>query len=256
MNDLIGHAGLTMADAVKRRNRLAAWFSWGLVAGVGLVAAPMAFTLLTAALALVAAAALAVAAVALAPVLAMKLANWRMAEILAEARRNPIPTLENELLVRKAALARARQQLTDSLAQVEGFVTQAGEAARRYPDMAVRWQERGLKAQALAQARSRSYRQACQAVDEFERVVERCRTEWKLVVAESVLQRSLASSQGEAMAELRSRTAIEAVTDQMNAAFASLEIALLEAAEATSPTNGPVDGSRIDHLQVRTWSGH
>ncbi len=250
MMNLITYRGLTIDEAESRRDTVAKIFSWGLVAGVGLVLAPLAFTLLTALVALVITAGLAMVTVALAPVAAMKLANWRMAEILTEARRNPIPTLENELLSRKAALRQAREQLKISLAQVEGFVGQADAAAGQYPDMAARWRERSAKARALADARRRSYIQASKAVDEFEGVVDRCRTEWKLVIAEAAMNSSLDATLGDPMAALRSRTAIDAVTDRMNEAFAGLEIALLEeklpppspvsvAKERLAPSNRP-----------------
>jgi hypothetical protein len=84
---------------------------WGAVAGVAVVVAPLLFTLLAATVALVATAAIAMVTVAVAPVFSMKLANWKMAAILAEARRNPIPTLENELLLRKRALEDTAGQL-------------------------------------------------------------------------------------------------------------------------------------------------
>ena len=253
MNKLITNLGLTIDAAESRRDKLALILKWGLIAGVGFIVAPLAFTLLTAVTALLLTGFIALTAVALAPVAAMKLANWRMSEILSEARRNPIPTLENELINRKAALQQASEHLQMSLAQVEGFIRQAEEAARQYPDMAARWRERSAKAQALADARKRSYIQASRAVDEFERVVERCRTEWKLVVAEAAMNNSLNATLGDPMAALRSRTAIEAVTDRMNEAFAGLEIALLQEDAAASQPIGivkerPSQSNRIERL--------
>ena len=253
MNKLITNLGLTIDAAESRRDKLALILKWSLIAAVGLIVAPLAFTLLTAVTALILSSFMASAAVALAPVTAMKLANWRMSGILSEARRNPLPTLENELISRKAALRQAHEHLRTSLAQVETFIGQAEDAARQYPDMAARWHERSVKAQALANARKRSYVQAGRAVDEFERVVERCRTEWKLVVAEAAMNSSLNATLGDPMAALRSRTAIEAVTDRMNEAFAGLEIALLQEDAVTSQAvatveERPSQPNRIERL--------
>lgn len=228
MSSVATGLSLTPAQAEKRRDQLALALKIGAVALVGVVIAPLIFTLLKATVALIVTGVLGLATIALAPVLSMKLANWKLKAIMDEARRNPIPTLENELLVRKNALEEARTHLKNSLAQVEGFITQAQDAARKYPDMASRWKERAFKAKQLADMKKKSFNDAVASVAHFEEIVERSRTEWKLVLAEAAMNKSLNVIAGDPMAQLKSRVAIESVTDQMNAAFAGLEVALLD----------------------------
>ena len=149
--------GLTPVEANQRRDRLAGVVKWGAVAGVGLVVAPVAFAILKGITAVVVVGTVGAAVVGAAPVIAMKFANWKLKAILDEAKSNPIPTLENELIARKDALKRAGSQLQASLAQVESFVTQAEDAAAKYPEMAARWRDRASKARQLASMKKRSY---------------------------------------------------------------------------------------------------
>ncbi|MEO5734674.1 MAG: hypothetical protein ABIN96_01030 [Rubrivivax sp.] len=237
MHKLITNLGLTVEAAEARRDKLMTVLQWAFVAAVGLVIAPLAFAMLASVTALVLVGGMAAMAVAFGPVLAMKLANRRMSAFLAEASAHPMPTLENELLRRRSAIGQAGERLKSSLAQVGGFVDQAEEAARRYPDAAERWHQRAAKAQALAEAKKRAYLLACKSVEEFERVVERCRVESRLATVEAAVNESLHDALGTPLNALGASTAVEAVIQRMNEAFAGLEIALL-AEEATGSDNG------------------
>lgn len=226
---------LTPLDAERRRDRLAGVIQWAVVAGVGALVAPIAFALLQAAVALALSAVLAMSAVAYAPVLATRLANWKMAAILAEARANPMPTLERELLTRQHALRSYGKDLRASLAQIEGLNAYCEDAAREFPDMAPRLRDRAAKSRELAQSQKRSYVRAQRAVEEFETVVKRCRIEWKLVLAEAAMNKALAVGMNDPLAQLRANTAVDAVTDRMNEAFAGLEVELLQQIPTAEP---------------------
>lgn len=231
MKDFASGLSLTPQEAEARRDRLALGIKIAAVAGVGVIIAPLIFTLFKATVALILTGVLGLATVSFAPVVAMKFANWKLRAIMEEARRNPIPTLENELIARRSALNEAKQHLTDSLAQVQGFIEQAEDAAKKYPDMADRWRERITKARALSELKKKSYRDAVVSVDEFEVTLDRARTEWKLILAEAAMNRSLNVVGGDPMAQLKTRVALESVTDGMNRTFAQLEVALLDSVD-------------------------
>ena len=57
----------------------------------------------------------------LAPVVAMKLANWKLRGIKHEARANPIETLQNQLADRRRQLAAFAATITEFNAAVKGF---------------------------------------------------------------------------------------------------------------------------------------
>lgn len=246
MNLMQAAMNLTPLDAERRRDRLAGFIQWAVVAGVGVLAAPIAFMVLQTTLALALSAVLAMSAVAFAPVLATRLANWKMAAILAEARANPMPTLERELLARQHALRSFGEQLRSSLAQMEGFDASCENAARQFPDMAPRWRDRAAKARELAQSQKRSYVRAHRSVEEFDTEVKRCRIEWKLVLAELAMNKALAVGMNDPLAQLRANTAIDAVTDRMNEAFAGLELELLQQIPTAEPM---ATAAQLPHAQ-------
>ena len=210
-----------------RASRLARPLTWVLGLGCVLVVTPVAFLLVGGVAGLLVAGTLGMAGVQLAPVLAMKLAHLRLRLMQGEARGNPLPTLENLLLDRRAALTQASVQLQGAIAQIDAFVEQASTFALRHPDAAPRWRERAQRAEQLREQKQRALRTAAESVASFEQEVERARTEWALVEAERVLSTSLDATRGDPMALLMERTALDSVRLEMNRAFASLETELV-----------------------------
>ncbi|MEY2874636.1 MAG: hypothetical protein RLZZ373_2007 [Pseudomonadota bacterium] len=210
-----------------RATQLARPLTWALGLGSALVVAPVVFTIVQGMVGLMVAGALGMAGVQLAPVLALKLANLRLRLMQGEARGSPLPTLENLLLDRRAALTEASVQLQNAIAQIDAFVDQAGEFARRNPDAAPRWLERAGRATQLREQKKRALRTAAESVAAFEQEVDRARTEWALVEAERALSSSLGATRGDPMEQLLERTALDSVRLEMNRAFASLETELV-----------------------------
>ncbi len=210
-----------------RATQLARPLTWVLGLGSALVVAPVVFAIVQGMAGLMVAGALGMAGVQLAPVLALKRANLRLRLLQGEARGSPLPTLENLLLDRRAALTQASVQLQGAIAQIDAFVDQAGEFARRNPDAAPRWLERARRAEQLREQKKRALRTAAESVAAFEQEVDRSRTEWALVEAERALSSSLGATRGDPMDQLLERTALDSVRLEMNRAFASLETELV-----------------------------
>lgn len=219
-----------------RATQLARPLTWALGLGTALVVAPVAFAVVQGVAGLVVAGAIGMAGVQLAPVLALKLANWRLRLMQGEARGSPLPTLDNLLLDRRAALAQASFQLQSAIAQIDAFVEQAGEYARRHPDAAPRWLERARRAEQMRAQKKHALRTAAESVAAFEQEVERARTEWALVEAERALSSALGATHGDPMNQLLERTALDSVRLEMNRAFASLETELVLDLQAVPPS--------------------
>lgn len=210
-----------------RATQLARPLTWALGLGTALVAAPAIFVVVQGMAGLMVAGTLGLAGVQLAPVVALKLANWRVRLMQGEARGNPMPTLENLLLDRRTALTQASIQLQSAIAQIDAFVEQARDFALANPTAAPRWLERASRAEQLREQKKRALRTAAESVAAFEQAVEHARTEWALVEAERAMSRSLGDSRGDPMAQLLERTALDSVRLRMNSAFASLETELV-----------------------------
>lgn len=221
---------LTPAQAEKRRDDLAKIVKWGSVGAVALfivAIAPLLFKLMAALAAMAVTGTIAGITIAAAPVWSMKFANWKLQKILEEASRNPIPTLENELLARKTALGQGAKRLGEALGHVESFVTQAEDAGRKHPDLAARWQARAERARGLGESKKKAFARAEQSVLLFEQEVEQARVEWGLILSEAAMNKSLNVIAGDPLSHLKARTALESVTNQMNQAFANMEVELL-----------------------------
>jgi len=146
-----------------RATQLARPLTWALGLSAALVVAPVAFAIVQGVAGLVVAGAIGMAGVQLAPVFALKLANWRLRLMQGEARGSPLPTLENLLLDRRTALTQASFQLQSAIAQIDAFVDQAGEYARRHPDAAPRWLERARRAEQMRAQKKRALRTAAES---------------------------------------------------------------------------------------------
>lgn len=242
MNALTTGFALTPQQAEARRDKLAKILFWGGIAGIGIVAAPLIFTLLKVTVAAIVAALLGAAAVAFGPVVTMKLANWKLKAIIEEARQNPIPTLENELITRKDALSVAAEQLKVGLGSANTFIELARKSAEKNPQLAARWQQRVQMAEGLKESKKRAFARAEEAVNAFEGEVETARTEWALIVAEAAMNKSLKVIAGDGLAQLKTRTALDSVTEKMNEAFAGMEVEMLR--EVTA------DDARIVNVQA------
>jgi hypothetical protein len=228
----------------QRVARLARPLTWALGLGAALVVAPVIFLVVQGMAGLMAAGTLGLAGVQLAPVVALKLANWRLRLMQGEARGNPLPTLENLLIDRRTALTQASFQLQGAIAQIDAFVEQAQDFARTHPDAATRWLERAQRAGQLREQKKRALRTAAESVAAFEQEVDRARTEWALVEAERALSHSLGATRGDPMAQLLERTALDSVRLQMNRAFASLETELVLDLNTAASTPTPPPGAR------------
>ena len=161
--------------------------------------------------------------------------RYRGAQVVLMPFR-PSTTLDNLLLDRRAALAQASFQLQSAIAQIDAFVEQAGEYARRHPDAAPRWLERARRAEQMRAQKKHALRTAAESVAAFEQEVERARTEWALVEAERALSSALGATHGDPMDQLLERTALDSVRLEMNRAFASLETELVLDLQAVPPS--------------------
>jgi len=210
-----------------RRARIEALAKFGIAAAVIIGVAPFVFLLVKGVVGLAISAAVGFTAIQFAPVFAMKIANWKLKAIKVEASQNPIETLENLLIERKAALTAAKQNLAQIMAQIDSFIEKAEGFVRKQPQTAEKWQERIQKARTMRASKARALEQAGQAVQQFEKEVDVARVEWDLVLAEQAMNKSLNIMSGDPMDLLKERTAIDSVRGQMNAAFASLDVELL-----------------------------
>jgi hypothetical protein len=126
-------------SADERARRTAAIIKAVLIVALGLIAAPVAFLAIKGLIGLIAAALIAFAAITIAPVLGDMAANWKLRVLKDEAARNPVETLQRELLRRQKLLKEQKPKIERFEAKILNFEGKLAEFKRHYPEEAPRF---------------------------------------------------------------------------------------------------------------------
>lgn len=217
---------------------------------IGFVVSPFIFATIQGLVGLLIAGSIGVIAINLAPWAAVKVANWRLKALKHEASLNPIETLENQYGERKAALIQIRSGIKEFHAQVENFRTMIEEFKQKYPED-TRYDDKYGKMQALLANRVEKYKSAQVGLAQFDEMIERKRAEWKIAQAAASLDKAAGVGE-DFISKLMADTALDSVQTHLNAAFAELEVSLLDNDQKNvirvqpvvvalkSPSDGPV----------------
>src|SRR4051812_46457614 len=95
----------------QRAKRLGSWVKVGSFVVLGLVVAPIVGLAIYGLMGIVVAALIGFTAIAVAPVVGMKLENAKLKALKAEARRNPVETLQSEFMRRQDLLEEKRTSI-------------------------------------------------------------------------------------------------------------------------------------------------
>lgn len=186
------------------------------------------------------------------PWLGQMLENRLLSARKAEARKNPIEQLQNELLRRAQRLKAFRSALVSVGAQIESI--QQMLAARKSRDPG-----HELDRQAKALDRLRQFHrlnldrlaQAQGALDEFRATIERKESEWQLACA--IDQASAAMdphATDNLIQDLLTDTALRTVQDRFNQVFAELDVQMSSLDSPARSLLEPRELDRIEALQV------
>lgn len=211
-----------------RQAKLAKW----VVIGVGVVVlAPAALLLLKGIVALAAAGIVGLGAIYLGPVVEMKLKNARVKMTVAEAEKNPIETLLNQLLVKRQAAGDFAQRITDFRAEISGFKDKVARFSQQYPEDAPRFADQLKTMQQLLAFREDRYRQLNQELDKFAAAIERAKAMWAMSQAAQRMNAVAGQAAGDDFEKIKTDAAIDSVMKSVNTAFSQMETALLDNAE-------------------------
>lgn len=108
----------------------------GLMLGAGVLFAPVAIAAIGGLIGLGVAALIAIVGINMAPVVSMKLANWRMQAIMAEARAHPIETMRAIYIDNMKKIQDADIKIRNLAARLLDFKGKAQEFAQKYPQRA------------------------------------------------------------------------------------------------------------------------
>lgn len=167
------------------------------------------------------------------PWFAMKLANWKLKALKAEAAANPIETLENQYKEREQGLVAFRENILSFHAEVQNFYSELEEQGSSHPELKVKFEEQYNKMRQLLAVRSEKYKLAQKKLKDFSDLIDQKRSEWKL--AQAAAKMTKAAGVGEDfISKLMEDTSVNSVQTSLNTAFAELEVSLLD----EQPVNG------------------
>ncbi len=181
------------------------------------------------------------------PLLGQKLENTLLAARKAEARRNPIEQLENEVLRRGERLSAFRKALVTVGGQIESIREMLEDSYRKSPGHSLERQERALeKLQQFHQLNLNRLGQAHAALKEFQAVVKQKKQEWIIGLAISDTSEALDPHASEnLLQDLLTDTALRTVQDRFNSVFAELDVQM---SSVGGPTRTLLPDSDLDHL--------
>lgn len=113
----------------------------GLMVGAGLLFAPVAVAAIGGLIGLGVAALIAIVGINMAPVVSMKLSNWRMQAIMAEARAHPIETMRAIYIDNMKKIKDADDKIRQLAARLLDFRGKAQEFSQRYPQRAEQYNQ-------------------------------------------------------------------------------------------------------------------
>lgn len=213
---------------------------WLLLFPLGFIIAPYVFTAIWGLFGLAVGVLCMVGAWMLRPWVFMKAANMRLFFIKAEARKNPVETLEEDLKqkmseweVRKNATNRLKAQILNLEDKLQAIKTKWGIKGDDYLKLLnVRDQLAKLYAHRLTRLD-----EAHVALGKWAREIDRANDIWEAAQAAAEAQESSGMSEDDFFAKLKTDTALDSIQTSFNTALASLDTEL-----ATSD-NPPVIGS-------------
>lgn len=196
--------------------------------------------------------ALAYAVVQALPWLGQRLENQLLAARKAEARRNPIEQLQNELLRRAQRLRAFREALVVVGGQVESISQMLAARRHRDPQHELERQEKALaRLQQFHALNIARLQQAQAALDDFRAAIERKESEWRIALAIDEASALLDPRAAEALVEdLLADTALNAVQERFNSVFAELDVQMSSIDGPTRRLLEPDSLARMDALEL------
>lgn len=213
-----------------------------IIGGVGLLVAPIIGAAIYGVAGLIVLGGMSFISIQLWPVVAMKVANWRMRLIEGEAERNPIQTLKNLYLEKNQELEESEKSAADFEAELGSFDDQVEGFKRQYPEEAPSYIAISEKMhEGLAQLESKQ-ELARKALVDLNQKIAKAESIYKMsLAAQKVLQFSK-SAEDKVFQDIKAKVAFDSVRTNMHRAFADLNLAVRQSKklQAGSPSSIPV----------------
>jgi hypothetical protein len=167
----------------------------------------------------------------------------------AEARRNPIEQLQNEMMRRAQRLTSFRSALVTVGGQIESIGQMVAQRKHQDPQHVLDRQERALQRLTLFHGVNLNRLvQAQAALEEFRLTVQRKESEWRIALAIDDANTALdPNASDNLMQDLLTDTALRTVQDRFNNVFAELDVQM---SSMDSPTRNLLEADNLGHMDA------
>lgn len=206
--------------------RLPTLLKWGIALTGAALVAPIAFLAIKGIVGAAIAGVLGLIVVNFAEPVAFSLANLRLKAIKAEARANPVETLQNQLAEYRDRLQGFGTSIEEYDQTVRSFSDRVEQFKKQVPDEAPKYEAILQQMHQLLDQRQQAYRKAKADVDRFAAEVERQQAIFTMSEAAQRTQQKL-SGRAQVTLEVKADEAFGSIQASLNRSMAQLNMALL-----------------------------
>jgi dGTP triphosphohydrolase len=220
---------------------------YGALLVVGFLVAPYIWVAIGGLIGLIVAGVVILATWMLRPVVFSFAANMRLKLIKAEAAKNPVETLQNDLKDKAQALAKRKDAIETLNSQIRTFSDKVDEIKATYGAEDGGYQKLSRDLADLRRVyahRCEKWKEAREQLRLYEEEIKRASMIWEAAQAAAAARETSGLTEDEFYAKLRAETAFEAIKKSYNDALASLDTAMLEG-PATNSLAIPAGGSGL-----------
>lgn len=215
----------------ERKKRIARRWKIGLTLLIGVVAAPFVVAGIVGLAGLIVIWLVGTVAIQFAPVVSMKIANWKMKAIKAEAEKNPIETMENIYKDKSEAIQAGDEKIVafegryrTYLDQLEGFKQSHPNKAERFIAIG-RTMGMGLKRMKTKQRNAKIEQKA------YWDKIQEAKAIFSMALAAQAVSELSADAEQQVFQQIKEQVAFDAVNTAFNSAVAELSLDVEDPAE-------------------------
>ncbi len=216
---------MSTLSLAQRKEKIQRWAVIGLIVLAGLIVSPIIFLAIKGIVGLAIAAVLGLTITSFAPVISMKFANWRVKGIMQEAGENPIETMVNLLTEKRKAFETFHENVVAAVGARNSFHQKCQDFAKRWPARAPEFFKQLEAMNVLVERKKQALADAEQAIEAGEHKLDEMRAYWEMSKAAQAANEAAGMDTGDLYEKLKADTAVQAVFDSMNQAFAHVEVA-------------------------------
>lgn len=208
----------------QKRESYNKWIKIGIIAVGALIISPIIFMIVKGIVGIAIAGAVGLVLVNVAPYVSMKLANWKVRGIVAEANANPIETMTNLLIAKHKAFDVFRTNVGDAATAAKTFEQKCKQFSGQYPERANEFYAQLKAMNTLVERKKASLRDAQAMLATGDAKLVEMKAYWEMSQAANAANKAAGMDTGDQFELLKSDTACDAVFESMNRAFATLEV--------------------------------